>query len=295
MAENDKPPEVPKDYTPPLPQQVRDQIAAAEVMRTELQSAEGSTPPAPPEADGPPPPQPASSEPPTVEGEGTDSWEQRAKSTAGRLEQQIRANQALSERMQQLEQQLTAQKIRGTPDTTETPRVKPKLVTEEEARDYGDEFLTVVGKRAREEYAPEFDELASRLKRLEGRVEGVGSVIEKTQVNDVYGTLAGVVPNWRDVNRSDQFKTWLQYPDPFSGRKRHDMLLEAFSGHDAGRVVAFFKGYLTEAAGLPQAQSNGTGSAPPLAQQRQRQRETFLGRLCGTRQSQVGAAAIAPR
>lgn len=263
MAENDRPPEAPKDFTPPLPQQVRDQMAAAEALRAELQSAEGSTPP-PTEADAPSPPQPEPQAAPG-EAEGGDSWEQRAKSTAGRLEQAVRANQALSERMQQLEQLLTSQKIRGEPDQPDAPRQKPKLVTEEEARDYGDEFLTVVGKRAREEYAPEFDELASRLKRLEGRVEGVGSVIEKTQVNDVYGSLAGVVPNWRDVNRSEQFKTWLQYPDPFSGRKRHDMLLEAFSGHDSARVVAFFKGYLTEAAGLPQAQSNGSGSAPPLS------------------------------
>ena len=39
----------------------------------------------------------------------------------------------------------------------------------------------MVGKRAKEEYVPEFEALADRLKRLEGRVEGVGTVMEKSQ------------------------------------------------------------------------------------------------------------------
>jgi len=265
MADPVKTPET-KDYTPAPPKQVRDQMAAAETLRADMKSAEGASPPAQPEADAPPPPQPEPQAAP-AEGDGGDSWEQRAKSAQGRLEQAARTNQALSERLQQLESTVSLLKVRGVeapPDTPPSPRPKPKLVTEEEARDYGDEFLTVVGKRAREEYAPEFDELAERLKRLEGRVEGVGTVIERTQVNDVYGTLANHVPNWRDINKSDVFKQWLQYPDPYSGRRRHDMLLEAFSGHDTGRVVAFFKGFMTEAAGLPPVQSNAQGSAPPL-------------------------------
>ena len=143
------------------------------------------------------------------------------------------------------------------------PVTKPKLITDKEAEEYGDEFLSVVGKRAKEEFQPEFENLAERLKRLEGRVEGVGTIIDKTQVTNVYTGLAEAVPEWRDINRSDQFKAWLQQPDPYSGRRKHDMLQEAFSRHETGRVVSFFRGFLTEATGLPPASSSPGKSAPP--------------------------------
>ena len=71
-------------------------------------------------------------------------------------------------------------------------------------------------------------------------------------------------PNWKAINRSDEFKGWLQQPDIFSGRRRHEMLMEAFSRHETGRVVAFFQGFMSEAAGLPQNPSSPGTSAPPL-------------------------------
>lgn len=251
-----------RDYTPPLPKQVRDQIAQAEQIRADIETVSAPEEPAPsPEAPGTPP-QPASPEgaPPA----GDETWEQRARSMAGRLEQATKTNQALAERMQALEKQLTTLQMKPQPAVAEPPKPKPKLITPEEERDYGTDFLQVVGKRAKEEFAPEFDMLADRLRRLEGRIDSVGTVIEKTQVNDVYGTLRGVVPNWREINHSAEFKQWLAHPDLYSGRKRHEMLKEAFAGHDAKRVVAFFQGFLTEATGLPQGSQALAPSAPPL-------------------------------
>jgi hypothetical protein len=44
------------------------------------------------------------------------------------------------------------------------------------------------------------------------------------------------------------------------------MLQEAFARHEAGRVVNFFRGFLTEATGTPPNDSRQPGqSAPPLA------------------------------
>jgi len=256
----------PRDYTPPLPKQVRDQMAQADQIRADIATVNAPPEDVQPSATEGVSPQPAAPEgaPPAADDEMT--WEQRARSTAGRLADALKANQAISERMQQLERTISTLQTKPAPSEAPTePRPKPKLVTADEERDYGTDFLQVVGKRAKEEFAPEFDELAERLKRIEGRIDSVGQVIEKTQVNDVYGTLAGQVPNWRDVNRSAEFKQWLAHPDAYSGRRRMDMLKEAFDGHDSPRVVAFFKGFLTEAAGLPQGSQALAPSAPPLA------------------------------
>jgi len=260
----------PSTYIPQVPDQVKRQIAEAEAMRAELdkgaapEQPEEGTPPAPAQAAEESPPQPGPQPSPA---EDEPSWEQRFRSQAGRLEQANKANQALVDRMAALEQQLALLKVRGAEEQAQQPAqppARPKLVTDKEAEEYGDEFLQVVGKRAKEEFLPEFDSLAQRLKRLEGRVEGVGTIIDKTQQSNIYTGLAESVPEWRDINKSPEFKQWLQVPDPYSGRRRHDMLTEAFSRHETGRVVSFFRGFLTEATGLPQTPQAKEPSAPPL-------------------------------
>jgi hypothetical protein len=260
------------DYIPKPPKQVQDQIAAAEALRAEMDKSatppEGEQPPEQQQAPEPTPRQAPDAPPPaavTPPAEDEQSWEQRYRSQQGRLESVQKNNQALIDRLASLENQLATMKLRGAEEErppAAVPSIKPKLVTDKEAEEYGDEFLTVVGKRAKEEFLPEFDNLAERLKRLESRVEGVGTIIDKSQVTNVYSTLAEQVPEWRDVNRSEQFKAWLQVPDPYSGRRRHDMLQEAFSRHETGRVVSFFRGFLTEATGTPPSSSSPGNSAP---------------------------------
>ena len=167
--------------------------------------------------------------------------------------------------MSQMERTLATLQAAGVqPPPEPQPPPRQQLVTPEEVADFGEDLLNVVGKRAREEYAPEFEQLAARLKQLEGRVEGTTTVIQRSQQQEMYDTLAGEVTNWRDINRSDDFKTWLQHPDMLSGRRRHDLLMEAFSRHETPRVVAFFKGFLTEATGTPPTSASPGSSAPPL-------------------------------
>jgi hypothetical protein len=249
-----KPDPVPVDHTPRPPQQVLDQMAQAEALRAEMsgvpQQEEGQPPP---QQEGQPPPQqegqPPAQQPPAGE---EPTWEQRARSLQGRYETLQKNYTQQGERINDLERVINTLKAQGAapPPASDTPPQRPKFVTPEEETEYGADFLTVVGKRAKEEYFPEFDDLANRLKRLEGRVDGVGTVIEKTQVNDVYAGLNSQVPEWREVNKHPDFHAWLAEPDLFSGRIRKDMLQEAFSRHEGRRVVSFFRGFL-EAAGSP--------------------------------------------
>jgi hypothetical protein len=263
-----------KDHTPEVPDQIKRQLAEAEAIRAEMETAppldESAAEPVPAAPGSEPvPPQPGvqpAAQPPV---EDDQTWEQRFRSQSGRLEQAQKANQALAERMAQLESLIATMKVRGAEPEDRpngaVPIVKPKLVSEQEAQEYGDEFLSVVGKRAREEYVPEFEALADRLKRLEGRVEGVGTVMEKSKTQELWGDLTSQVPEWRQINKHPDFISWLQQPDTFSGRRRHDLLKEAFSRHEAGRVVSFFQGFLTEATGLPPTSQAKDPSAPPLA------------------------------
>lgn len=268
----------PVDHTPKPPRQVQEAIAAAEAIRAEMadppvegdqqpegQQPEGQQPPeaGPPQQEGQPPQQegqPPQQQPPADE----QTWEQRARSLQGRYDTLQRNYSQQGGRIDELERLINTLKVRGAEDPPAAPAapVKQKFVTPEEATEYGDEFLNVVGKRAREEYFPEFDELATRLKRLEGRVDGVGTVLEKNQANDVYAGLNSEVPDWKEVNRHPDFHAWLDEPDLFSGRIRKDMLQEAFTRHEAQRVVSFFRGFL-EAAGSPPSQQASEPTPSP--------------------------------
>lgn len=254
-----------------LPEQVRRQIAEAENIRADMErgsqaaSVAGGEQPAEQASrghDGAAPP------PPALPAEDDQSWEQRYRSLQGRFESSQRSNQQMADRLSQLENTISAMQVRGAePPPSEPPPPAPRqaLVTDQERNDYGEELLGVMGKRAREEIAPEFEELSRRLKRLESGQEAVGEVIGRTQKQTVFQALTEQVPDWKEINTHPAFKDWLSHPDPFSGRRREDMLLEAFNRHEAPRVVTFFKGFLSEATGQPTNPSSSGSSAPPLA------------------------------
>jgi hypothetical protein len=250
-----------------LPEQIRRQLAEAEGIRAELDGAPGEDE-QPPEGQ-PPEGQPPQQQPPMQpEPSGDDqTWEQRFRSQQGRLEATLDANRALNERLNHLDTLLSTMEARGAqPPGKEPPppAQRPQLVTDQERTDFGDELLTVVGKRAREELFPEFNELKASLLRLEGQVKGVGKVIEKDQKNDVYATLDNRIQDWRAINNSQEFKAWLARPDLMSGRQRFDLLKEAFTRHEANRVLAFFEGFITEVTGSPPTSSSPGNAAPPL-------------------------------
>ena len=243
-------------YGPKLPKQIQEQVDAVNAALTpeEEQPVEEQDDEAEYEEEDEQP----EGEPQELQ---ADSWEQRARSAAGRLEQALSSNQQLARRVSELEDQMAGKKLKA--DTGEPPPYQKKpLIKDDELSDYGEEFFDVVGRKAREEISPELYQFGERLKRLEGRQEVVTQVIDKTQKHGVYDMLYDEVPQWRQINHHPAFKQWLGQLDPYSGRPLAEMLSEAMTRHDAPRVVNFFRGF-AEAAGLPLNPSNGDAAPPP--------------------------------
>jgi hypothetical protein len=257
MVDN-REPTAEEKYGPKLPKQIQDQVdvvnAALTAAPEQPEEPEGGEPEYE-EGDQQPEGEPSELQP--------DSWEQRARSAAGRLEQALASNQQLARRVSELEDQMAGKKLKAEP-AEPPPYQKQPLIKEEELNDYGQEFFDVVGRKAREEISPELYQFGERLKRLEGRQEVVTQVIDKTQKHGVYDQLYNEVPQWKEINHHPQFKQWLGQLDPYSGRPLAEMLSEAMARHDGNRVVNFFRGF-AEAAGLPLNSSNGPDAAPPLS------------------------------
>jgi len=227
-------------------------LALQEAMRKE---AAGEAPEAPPAETPPTPPAPA----PTPE---TD-MEHKLRSTEGRLAKAESERKTLAARLAALEAQRPAQPQPQRPQPQPQPAPPAKLVTPEEEEEYGSEFLSVVGKKAREELASEMFKIQRQLNELSAGVGTVQTAVVTDAREKMKSQLDEAMPEWRTINYDDKFLSWLALPDAFSGVIRHELLKSAYTSNQTARVLNFFKAFVAEeAAGSPPSPGNGTPPAP---------------------------------
>lgn len=206
--------------------------------------------------------------PPAPAESGTqDSWENRFKAENGRylrtrglLEQATGRITALEGMLGDLQTQQRAQPLAELPAPAPAPM---RLITEQEEKDFGPEMLDVMRRITRETVSPEL----TRLQKLEqstsdlaSRLSGTSQEVNRTGRQNMMSALDAQVPNWREINDLAEFKGWLALPDPYFGAIRHHELLKVWEQNDTPRVLAFFKGFVSELAA-----SNPTdpGPSPP--------------------------------
>ena len=87
--------------------------------------------------------------------------------------------------------------------------------------------------------------------------------LQRVKSNDVWTALSDAMPNWREINQSQEWKDWLTLPDLYSGMIRQQLLNQAFSAGDAGRVLAFFQGFQAEYPEYSGQQAQPAQEVPP--------------------------------
>ncbi len=180
--------------------------------------------------------------------EGDESWEHKYKSVHGRYVRQQDQIRSMSEQITGLQNVIAT--MQAAPSVTIPEFKVENLVTAEEASEYGEDFLSVVGRRAREEMAPVIQGYEAKIKELDARLKGVNGAVQQTSHEKLLSNLDEKLPNWRQLNTNEEFLSWLRLPDPYSGAIRHDMLKAAYAQGNANRVAAFFNGFLAEEAAV---------------------------------------------
>ena len=135
------------------------------------------------------------------------------------------------------------------------PEPPKKLLTAEDEKAYGPELIDMTRRAALETVRPELEDMKRQQADLNRREQ-------RMQNQMVFNQLDVAMPDWRTVNMSDDFKAWLSLPDVYSGRVRHEMLLEAFQAAAVPRVLAFFNNYLAEAKATGQLPASQPSPAP---------------------------------
>jgi hypothetical protein len=208
--------------------------------------AEPKDPPAPPVTVSEPAPKTPETPPvqPVVAKE--ENWERKYSSMKGR-------HDSLKDQVAQMSEQISL--LQNTIATMQTKPVAPaapppieSLITADEQREYGTDFLNVVGKKAKEELTPEVASLRQEVNALKSQLGSVGEVTAQQARDRMFAGLDQGCETWRTINHDQAFKDWLRLPDAYSGAIRHELLKAAYERNDTPRVLAFFKGFLAEEA-----------------------------------------------
>lgn len=260
-------PLAPVDDSVQLPQSVRDAAARANSFYQPAPGADAQPDPAAAQqpADGQPQqpqpeptqqqaapaqdqgdPQPAP-QPEPAPAQDQVNWEHRYNSMKGRYDQAMDTIGMMQTQLNDLGTELMrTQALMGN---APAQQAQP-LITQQDVEQYGNDMLDVVQRVAVQAIKPQLDKLETENQELK-------QTIKKNAFSNVNQTLDHKIPNWREINKSAEFKRWLSLLDIYSGQVRGKMLNAAYQAADAPRVLAFFEGFLQDAAAtghVPQPQ-----------------------------------------
>jgi hypothetical protein len=158
-------------------------------------------------------------------------------------------NKELSSKVQQMEQLLaTLSAQTNAPRNAEV--VTDPLITDKDQEEYG-ESLDVMRRVTREELIPVAQKIAQIdriLQQLQiNVVPQVNNLAQRQAVNSeqqFWTELTTYIPNWRDINNTPDFQSWLLEIDPLTGISRQTILEDAQRNLDVRRVGNFFRSWM---------------------------------------------------
>lgn len=260
-ASYSKPVEPAPEATPepaPASEATPEPAPAPAAATPELTPASLVTPPSNPAPAPAPTPAPA----PAPASDVVD-WERRYKSMEGRYKRAENDIRAMSDQIASMQALIASMQAHEPAQPTPAELRAESLLTPEEINEYGQEFLGVVAKKAKEELTPEVAQLRKQIEQLNKKLEGTEQSTAARRRAELEATLDEKIPNWRDINIAPEFHSWLALPDLYSGAIRHQLLSAAYEQGNTPRVLAFFKGFLSdEAATAPAVPEPHLADAP---------------------------------
>jgi hypothetical protein len=190
----------------------------------------------------------------------SETWQQRYRSLQGIHNSKLsKADATIAAMQKQIDE------LKSSVDTGKPPEQvnSTRLLKDDEIEDYGEDLISVIKRAAREELRDEINTLRAENTQLKDMLGGVNSKVSNTAKRDLYSELGQAVPNWRELNHSEDFILWLGQPDLYSGAIRQDLLTQAFENDDIERVINFFKGFINETGAVQPQQEPRSNTRKP--------------------------------
>lgn len=201
--------------------------------------------------------------PETPEPNSAEDWENRYKAMKGRNDRNESLLTEQGRELLSLREDVNRMKAAPAQVQQPTADLTFKKITDEDRTNFGEDFIDVAKRAAAEAFMPEIERLKQQVTELGGTVNSVARTTHENATLTMNERLDAALPNWKEINRNPKFLAWVGLRDPYSGGIRIDMMRAAHQSGDAQRVLAFFKGFLSdEAIVAPQDNSKDTLLAP---------------------------------
>lgn len=190
-----------------------------------------------------PEPPPAPAAPPA------DDWERRYRTLQGKYDAEVPRLQGQIEGLTALIGELQSS-LRAPPaPAAVAPEEKTSRGGEIPVADveqFGDDMIQASRRWARAEVQTELESLRGELRELKGGTQELRHQSLVQRISAAFDADPQLGTRWRSLNTDPEFVGWLQHVDPFSGRKRQDLLTEAHGRGDVNRLMSFFRTFLAE-------------------------------------------------
>lgn len=239
------------EYANPIPKAIRRQSAQADEIAREAGIANVPGEPEPVVVEEPAPAEPVVAEPapPPAPAPVEEDFRHQYQTLRGKYDSEL---PALRNQVSQLERLIASMQTMPPPAAPE-PRVATTVPVEVPAADvetYGQDLIDAVFRwvtpQIEARVATRFGEVETKL----GQVQTGQKQFQQQSTQDrVLSALDADVElgtRWRELDVNPDFLAWCDQVDPFAGRKRLDLLREAFGQGDAVRVGRFYKTYIAE-------------------------------------------------
>ena len=241
---------------------------------------EADNPPADPPADPPAVVDPPVAAAPPADPPAGDTMEHKYKVLQGKynaevpkLSKDLKESQGqlleMRQRLNNTESILAGLSAVQTPPATATPaEPAAPIVSEEEIKVFGPDLIDLIGRVAESKIIPELDArikpIDSRFDTIEEKASNERKAMAISDRDKLLTALTEAVPGWEQQNEEPVFLQWLNENDVYAGVPRGSLLTQAFRMNDAGRVIAFFKGFQTENAVVtPEGEVTPPAAVPP--------------------------------
>lgn len=99
------------------------------------------------------------------------------------------------------------------------------------------------------------ESLVKRTQNIENKLGQSEEQMAQTKTQMFLSRLTEKVPDWEEINVSPEYLQWLQAKERYTGKTRHELLLDAYNRQDVETVAGFFLDYKAETAPPPPAQT----------------------------------------
>lgn len=206
-------------------------------------------------------------------------WKQKYKTLQGMYDKEVPQLHAQVKKLTRELEELT----KSIPQKAESaPKQEPKLVTDEDVRNFGEDLIEVQRKVAREvaaEFESRLEALQSENRELRDLVGNADNRISETTFE---ARLHRLVPDFQQLDSDPNWIAWLDEVDPVLRAPRRTIALQAYQSGDAEGVAYYVDMFKSSMANEEPAQDK------PAAQELERQIQPVRTAANATPASQKG-------